>query len=195
MAVCCLAVTACSKDKESEPVKLESLELYPAAMELKMGKQIRPEIRFTPQNYAPQSAPKWSSSDIQIIKVDETGLITALKIGSANVTMQLEGKESTTKVTVLEADPVPPEQNPAPIFKIQPETMMLSTSNIGEQIPLNLVVMPESTDISGVAWESSEPSAVTVDQKGVITILSKGTATITAKVNKSTAQCTIYVTA
>ena len=44
-----------------------------------------------------------------------------------------------------------------------------------------------------MTWSSSKPSAVTVDQNGVLTAVGSGTATITAKVGSKKAVCQVKV--
>lgn len=186
---------SCNKETGSSNVNLESVELYPAELEVKLGKTIRAEPKFTPISYTPQRLPEWTSSDASILQVDKTGLITALKLGSANITMVVEGKSATSKVTVLESDPVVPKPNPAPLLEIRPGALLISVENKGTKVPLKLIVSPESSDISALKWESSRPEIVTVDNSGIITIVGKqGFSTISASLNTFVnASCSVYV--
>lgn len=188
-------MVSCNKETESTNLKLESVELHPASFEVKLGKTIRAEPKFAPTNYIPQTLPQWTSSDASILQVDKTGLITALKLGSANITMVVEGKSATSKVTVLESDPVVPKPNPAPLLEIRPGALLISVENKGTKVPLKLIVSPESSDISALKWESSRPEIVTVDNSGIITIVGKqGFSTISASLNTFVnASCSVYV--
>lgn len=188
-------MVSCNKETESTNLKLESVELHPASFEVKLGKTIRAEPKFTPISYTPQRLPEWTSSDASILQVDKTGLITALKLGSANITMVVEGKSATSKVTVLESDPVVPKPNPAPLLEIRPGALLISVENKGTKVPLKLIVSPESSDISALKWESSRPEIVTVDNSGIITIVGKqGFSTISASLNTFVnASCSVYV--
>ncbi|MEI3340620.1 MAG: Ig-like domain-containing protein [Eubacterium sp.] len=44
--------------------------------------------------------PKWTSSHPSIVSVDEFGVITAKKAGSATVTASVDGVRATCKITV-----------------------------------------------------------------------------------------------
>lgn len=195
MAAMCLMLGSCSEDKEKVEVKLDAIKLYPTMFELKSDKSTRLELDFAPANYVPQKAPKWSSSDISVATVDDTGLISALKVGTAIIMVQLEGKSASSNIAVLQSDPVVPKPNPAPVFSVTPESFSFSPSHIGLEVPLRLEVRPKSTDISAVKWESSDPEIATVDNKGVFKIVGKtGTCYITAKLNEFIkSSSTVYV--
>ena len=74
----------------------------------------------------------------------------------------------------------------------------LSFSAAGLTSPLTATVQPSNSTIQYVFWTSSNPLVATVDQNGVVTAVSYGTATIFAKaVDKDkqlTAQCSVAVT-
>ena len=67
---------------------------------------------------------------------------------------------------------------------------------VGEKDKLNATVEPETALNKKVKWESSDETVATVDEKGYITAVKKGTATITATTIDGgfKAKCTVIVT-
>lgn len=192
----CFVMASCNKENDDK-VKLESVALYPAAFEVKLGKNIRAELNFTPAIYMPQVSPKWTSSDPSVATVDDTGLIRALKLGTTTITMQLEDQSSSSKITVIEEAPVIPEPEPSPTInlRISPKIIMLSEDLIGSKIQLSLSVHPTDTDISTLQWISSNPAVVTVDNDGMITVIGKGLSFVWVKLNDITSShCSVYIT-
>lgn len=79
------------------------------------------------------------------------------------------------------------------------ETISISYGNLsmkeGDQTKLTAISAPSSAPTPAVTWSSSNPSVATVDETGLVKAISKGTATITARVKDSmlTARCEITV--
>lgn len=64
--------------------------------------------------------------------------------------------------------------------------------NKGDIKQLDLIITPEDTnDTFNITWHSSDEDIISVDNKGVITCNSIGSATITAKTEKKSAQCVV----
>lgn len=63
----------------------------------------------------------------------------------------------------------------------------------GNKYQLEAAVGPEFIDDKTVTWESSNEEIVTVDEKGVVTAVAKGTATVTATYNGASDECVFTV--
>ena len=86
---------------EKGKVKLEEkgLELNKKSLTTKVGESVKLEVKATEEKVV-----AWASSDVEIVTVDETGNITAVKEGKVEITATTEaGKTATCKVTVKEA--------------------------------------------------------------------------------------------
>ncbi|MDP4181870.1 MAG: Ig-like domain-containing protein, partial [Bacillota bacterium] len=77
--------------------------------------------------------------------------------------------------------------------KVSPTT---ATINAGKTLSLTAIVSPLTATDSTISWSSSNGAVATVDSKGVVTAVSGGSATITAKSNQNTlktATCVVTV--
>ncbi|MDE6527517.1 MAG: Ig-like domain-containing protein, partial [Muribaculaceae bacterium] len=67
----------------------------------------------------------------------------------------------------------------------------------GEQIQIKATVLPEDATNKTIEWSSSDESIATVDGSGLISVLKKGTAIITASATDGSgvsAECIVVVT-
>ena len=113
----------------------------------------------------------WSSSDPNIVAVDENGVLCAVSPGTATITVQSDDPESnaraTCRVTVLQA-----------ITSISLDKSAVSV-NINATEQLKATILPENASNKKVVWASSDPSVATVSNNGAVRAVAPGTATIT----------------
>ena len=130
----------------------------------------------------------WTSSDQSVATVDDAGKVTAVKAGTATVTVTTEdgGKTATCKVIVNE--------------KIYPVTgVTLDKTSVelteGDVTVLTATVNPSNASNKNVYWTSSDQSVATVDNTGKVTAVKRGKAviTVTTEDGNKTATCTITV--
>lgn len=125
----------------------------------------------------------WKSSNPQVAKVsgdNESAVVTAVRAGSTTITAECNGKKAKCKVTVR---PVYTRLNKSA------ETLYVGGTDY-ETLKLKAKVSGMSKEVE---WTSDHPEYAFVDEKGVVTAQSKGTAVISATANGVTAQCTIKV--
>lgn len=120
--------------------------------------------------------PTWRTSKKSVAVVDETGTITAIKNGTATITATVDGVSKTCEVTVLKPD----------ITLNQTEI----TLKKGESVTLTATVSSGNAP----TWSSSNSEKVSVNSKGKITALQKGSAYIYAKEDGTKVSCKIKVT-
>jgi hypothetical protein len=124
----------------------------------------------------------YTSSNTKVATVDVNGKISAKKAGNATITAKLpSGLAATYKVTVKNA-PTAITINPSKLTLKVKGTYTLKTS------------LSEGSYTSKYTFKSTDSKIVTVDSKGKVTALKKGTATITVTThNGKKATCVITV--
>lgn len=120
--------------------------------------------------------PVWKSNKKSVATVNETGVITAIKHGTATITATVDGVSKTCTVTVK-----------PPAIKLSKEALSIKTGNT---ITLEAEV---SSGISPI-WSSSNTSIATVSTHGTIQGLAKGKAYIYATEDGVKKRCTVTVT-
>lgn len=112
----------------------------------------------------------WSSSNIDVVTVDETGLVTATGSGNATIIVQSADSGVIDVCNVSVYQPV--------------ETVTMNTHNIsvrkGTIFWLNAVAGPENAVNKTIVWSSSDESIATVDQTGMVTAVNPGECAIIA---------------
>ena len=118
----------------------------------------------------------FSSSDTSVATVDNTGRVTAVAPGSATITVTSKdgGFTASVTVTVIAKGSV----------GVAVTGILLDNSEVtlelGSTFTFTVTVEPDNATDKGVIWKSSKPSAVIVDDYGMISALGIGSATITA---------------
>lgn len=120
---------------------------------------------------------EWTSSDENVATVDETGTVTAVAAGEANVTASVKDADiaASTHIKVV----VTPTGVAAPEF-IDLVTNGENTKDLDAKL-----VPADATDVK-LAYESSDESVATVDETGKVTAVANGECTITTYVTAKT---------
>lgn len=123
----------------------------------------------------------WKSSDEKVATVDESGLVTAVGNGTADITATTEDGNytATCQVTVE-----------IPELTLSLDKTELTLTQTEEQQKLTATV---SDTEEKVTWLSSDPFVATVTRDGTVTAIANGTATITASAGDKTVSCTVEV--
>ena len=132
----------------------------------------------------------WTSSDETVATVTD-GLVTALKEGTATITVTTEdGSKTATCVVTVTAATVP--VTGVTLSQTQASLYYNRTPNT---LTLTATVAPDNATNRAVTWTSSNSTVATVDQNGVVTAVAPGTATITVTTADGgfTATCTVTV--
>ncbi len=131
----------------------------------------------------------WTSSDETVATVTD-GLVTALKEGTATITVTTEdgSKTATCAVTVTAATV------PVTGVTLSQTQASLYYNRTPNTLTLTATVAPDNATNKAVTWTSSNPSVATVEN-GVVTAVAPGTAVITATAADGgfTATCAVTV--
>ena len=120
---------------------------------------------------------EWTSSDESVATVDETGTVTAVAAGEANVTASVKDADiaASTHIKVVVT----------PTGVVAPESIDLVTNGENTKDLDAKLVPADATDVK-FAYESSDESVATVDETGKVTAVANGECTITTYVTAKT---------
>lgn len=169
-------------------VKVTSITLNETTKTLKVGETFQLTPTIAPAD-ATNKTVTWSDEGANAAAtVSSTGLVTAVKEGTATITATAadgSGVTATCQVTVVPAD-----KPAATKIEFSPAAEKLSkgdTKNVG------VLVTPNDAEVTDVTWTSSNEKVVTVSRNdnnpvnAQIRGVSPGTATVTAKAGESDA--------
>lgn len=116
---------------------------------------------------------EWTSSDESVATVDETGTVTAVAAGEADVTASVKDADiaASTHIKVVVT----------PTGVAAPESIDLVTNGENTKDLDAKLVPADATDVK-LAYESSDESVATVDETGKVTAVANGECTITTYV-------------
>ena len=117
---------------------------------------------------------KWTTSNSAVATVNSNGKVTAKGKGTAIIKATAadgSGENATCTVTV-----VTPKKSVSSVTLNKRSLTM----QVGKTQTLSVTVKPTNADIRNVIWTSSNTKVATVDSKGKVKAIGKGTATITA---------------
>ena len=116
---------------------------------------------------------EWASSDESVATVDETGTVTAVAAGEANVTASVKDADiaASTHIKVVVT----------PTGVVAPESIDLVTNGENTKDLDAKLIPADATDVK-LAYESSDESIATVDETGKVTAVANGECTITTYV-------------
>ena len=157
------------------------------SMDINEVKQLKATIK---PNNATNTDIKWTSSDENVVKVDNKGKVKAIATGTATITAKTNNeKEAKCNVTVSEKVIETVEAT-----KIQLDSEKFTIYK-GETKQLKATIEPKNVTNKTVTWSSSNTKVATVDKNnGKIKAIAAGTATITAKTdNGKKATCKVTV--
>ena len=124
VAVAAMLFTACGP-KEEEIVNssaLQGIKLAPSSVTLEEGESIKLRVKYTPDS-AKATAPKvlWYSDKQRVASVNEEGLVTADRVGTAVITATCGKFEAKCTVEVTKLELPQPEPDPQINFSLSTE--------------------------------------------------------------------------
>lgn len=153
------------------PVLVNSIELDITEKELIIGEIYQLNASVSPDN-ATDNRVVWSCDNPDVATVDENGVITAVSVGEATVTVTAadgSGVSASCRVKV----------NPVLVRSIELDVNDISLRPGGVR-KLIATVMPDNATDKRVVWRSDNDGVASVDESGNVTAVSQGEAIITA---------------
>jgi uncharacterized protein YjdB len=150
----------------TEPVT--GIMVFPASVKLNVGSNWQLTDTISPNN-AVNKAVSWTSSNTNVAGVNSNGLVTAVSVGSAVITvMSLESGETATSFISVSV--------PVSGVSLLPASLNLKVKSIQQ---LTATVSPANATFKEVSWNTSNNSVATVDEVGKVSAVGIGTTVIT----------------
>ncbi|MCY3555615.1 MAG: Ig-like domain-containing protein [Gemmatimonadetes bacterium] len=193
-----LVLSSCGKDgptrPDGSPVSSPAPAPTPARISITPSSVSLTEIgetaRLSATVYSNDSAVlsgavlSWASSNANVAVVDNGGLVTAVSYGTAQVTARSGNASQSVQVTVIQE-----------ASRIVIEPAMATLMSLGQTLQMTAAVFDKNEQPvkdAEVAWQSSSEGVATVDDGGLVTAVSNGTALISAR--SGSASQTVQVT-
>lgn len=162
---------SCQKKDDDKKILAESVSLDQVEISMVEGTSENLIATVNPTNVTDATV-KWKTTDTDIATVDESGKVTAIKEGKAEITATtIDGSKSAIcKVTVNSA-----------VIKVASIKLNKTVLELleGSSSTLTCSILPKDATNKKHSWESSNTSVATVSTAGKVTAVKAGTATIT----------------
>jgi len=154
----------------SANIPVTGIVLSPASLTFSVGSSQQLASTIAPANASNKNL-IWSSDNTAVATVSSTGMVTAVSIGTATITVTTEdgGKTSTTAITTT-------NQIFVSSITVSPTT---ATITMGNQQQLTATILPANASNKNISWTSSNTSVATVNWLGLVTSVAPGTCNIT----------------
>lgn len=153
-------------------IKVERVEVAHTNVSLKPGETFMLRAYVYPSN-ATNKALQYTTTDNTIITVTNSGLITAIKEGTAQIVVK------SADSNIVAACDVVVSKNPDQATQLVFDSLETTISKGAKRL-LTLTVIPDTASIPTLTFTSSDSNIVSVDENGYITGNNVGTAIITA---------------
>ena len=177
----------CSVTVVEKNVPVTGVSLDKSSMTLAQGDSRALYPIVLPENASDKTV-TWSSSNPSVATVDSNGVVTAVSVGTATVTVwTTDGNKSATCIVTVIAATIP-------VTGVSLNMTSLSMT-VGETQTIKATVNPSNATDQTITWSSNNTAVATVSSSGVVTAQAAGTATITVRTNDGgkTATCTVNV--
>ena len=177
------------KIERTEPVAVTGVTVTPTTVDLKVGETKQLTISIEPAR-ATNTRYTCESDKASVATVDNTGLVTAVGLGTATITVTTEDGNKTATCTVNVLD----ENGELPLESLSlDKTELLLLVNESKQ--LQVIYNPSTTTQKGVTW-SSDDTQIAAVENGTVKAIAEGQTTITVKSTadpSKTATCKVKV--
>ena len=154
-------------------VAVTGVQLDKSTATMKVGDTLKLNATVAPDNATNKNV-SWRSSDETIATVNN-GTITAVKEGTAEITVTTEDGNKTAKCTVTVQNNGGGNTVAVTGVEVDKST---ATISVGDTVKVNATVKPDNATNKNVTWKSSDEKVAKV-QNGTITGIGEGQALIT----------------
>ncbi|MFM9825277.1 Ig-like domain-containing protein, partial [Flavobacterium sp.] len=151
-------------------IPVTGITLTPTSLTLSVGSSQQLAATIAPENASNKNI-TWTSNNTSVTTVSATGMVTAVSVGTATITVTTEdgGKTATTEITTT-------NQIFVSSVAVSPTT---ATIAMGNQQQLTATILPANASNKNMTWTSSNPNVANVSSLGLVTSVAQGTCDIT----------------
>ncbi len=166
-------------------IEVTSIGINKEEVELEAGDSFQLEATITPDN-ATDKKVTYTSNDVEVATINETGQITAVKEGETTVVVTSGNIKVNVKVKV--------KPKTVELEELKTDTKM--TLKVGENKKLDIELQPDDTTAleSDITYSSSDDKIATIDYRGRVVGIADGTAKITISLGDVSTTVEVTVT-
>lgn len=178
--------TATCKITVKNPIAVKSVKLNKSKASLEKGKTLALKATIAPSNAANKNV-TWKSSNKSVATVDKSGVVKAVKKGTATIKVTTSDGSKTASCKITVTDPVKVKN-----IKFDKKSY---TVKKGKTLTLEPIIAPKNATNKEVTYKSSNAKVASIDKNGKVRGLKKGkvTITVTTKDGKKKATCQVIV--
>ena len=153
----------------SANIPVIGIVLLPASLTLNVGSSQQLAATIVPANASNKNL-SWTSDNTAVANVNSIGMVTAVSIGTATITVTTEdgGKIATTAITTI-------NQIFVSSISVLPATASIT---MGNELQLIATISPSNASNKNITWTSSDTNVATVNSLGLVTSVAPGTCNI-----------------
>lgn len=158
---------------------------YDETPEIELGRTFKMEVTVTPADATNRNV-VWSSSNPAVATVDQSGNVTAVGVGTAEIfATTVDGKRAGSCTIIIK---------PVAVTGVSLDRSFVRML-ANESAQLTATIAPADAGNRNLIWRSSDTGVVTVDDSGLVSGVERGTATVTVTTEDGgfTASCTFDV--
>ena len=172
-------------EEPKEPIKYS---LDPEKLELKVGETSKVKLMAAPKPESPVKA-TFVSTDDKVLTVTDTGDVTAVAAGEAQIKVTVADQTLECAVVVTAKEEEKPKK-PKIKYSLKDTKVDLT---VGQTFDLKVLAEPKPEGAIKAAFKSANPTIAAVSAAGTITGMAEGTSTITVELEDQTLTCEVTV--
>lgn len=180
LSLCLILAGLCSCGEDD--VAVTGISLNKTTLNMLKGESEILVATIAPEN-ATNTDVSWSSSNSGVATVSETGQVTAVAPGSTTITVRSADGLFTASCSV--------------VVSVNSTSLTLKEATLtlkkGNNHTLEYTITPDDATENTLEWSSSDTNIATVNNKGVVTAVNGGSATITVTNGRFSATCEVTV--
>jgi len=154
-----------------KPVAAAGIKLNKTALTLKSGETEQLSYTISPENTTYKDV-EWKSSDEKVATVSPLGVVKAIGVGEAVVTVNAKKDQAIKAVCNVKTEAMPLEG-----IELDHNELV---GDPGLNMQLTAVFHPENATNKNLIWKSSNERVATVNEYGLVTLISTGSCKISA---------------